>query len=176
MSDLRKLPHQLQERTAICRAVIETPKGSRNKVAYDPESGVFALKAILPAGLLFPFDFGFIPSTCGDDGDPLDILLFMEPPAPVGCAVDVRVIGILHAKQTERGRTVQNDRVIGVVKESLEYAHLRELHDVSKRVRQQIEAFFVSYNQQRGKTFTIQHRGNAQAAVRAIRKATVRAR
>lgn len=58
--------------------VIETPKGNRNKFKYDPGLGLFRINKVLPAGAVFPFDFGFIPATMEDDGDPLDILLFKE--------------------------------------------------------------------------------------------------
>lgn len=61
--------------------VIETPKGSRNKYAYDPKEHIFELKKVLPAGMAFPYDFGFVPSTRGGDGDPLDVLVLMDEPA-----------------------------------------------------------------------------------------------
>lgn len=57
------------------RVVIETPKGSRNKFAFDPKEGVFELKKVLPAGMAFPYDFGFVPTTKADDGDPVDVLV-----------------------------------------------------------------------------------------------------
>ena len=71
MPDLSSLPHQLDAKKCTCRAVIETPKGSRNKFKYDQDSGLFMLGGLLPAGMMFPFDFGFVPSTLGEDGDPL---------------------------------------------------------------------------------------------------------
>lgn len=72
------------------------------------------LGGLLPEGMLFPFDFGFVPSTLGDDGDPLDIMVLMDAPAHVGCLIDVRIIGIIEAKQTEDGKTKSNDRLLGV--------------------------------------------------------------
>jgi inorganic pyrophosphatase len=66
------------------RAVIETPRGSRNKFRYDPECDCFELATALPEGMSFPFDFGFVPSTLGDDGDPLDLLVIMDAPVPSG--------------------------------------------------------------------------------------------
>ena len=62
----------------LCNVVIETPKGSRNKFDYDPELGLFRLGGVLPLGAVFPFDFGFVPSTLGGDGDPLDVLTLMD--------------------------------------------------------------------------------------------------
>src|SRR5215210_3886384 len=82
--------------------IIETPKGSRNKFNYDEELGLFKLGGVLPAGAVFPFDFGFVPSTVGGDGDPLDVLVLMDEPAFAGCLVAVQLIGVIEAEQTER--------------------------------------------------------------------------
>ena len=68
MADLTSLPLQLDAKQCVCRAIIETPKGCRNKFDYDPDSGLFMLGGLLPEGMMFPFDFGFIPSTLGEDG------------------------------------------------------------------------------------------------------------
>src|ERR1700681_831510 len=95
-------------------AVIETPKGSPNKYDYDPTCAAFRLVGVLPEGSAFPYDFGFIPSTLGEDGDPLDVLVFMDAPAHVGCLIEVRLIGIITAEQMEDGKTESNDRLLGV--------------------------------------------------------------
>lgn len=71
----------------LLRTVIETPKGSRNKYHYDPDFGCFVFGKALPEGMNFPFDFGFVPSTLGDDDDPLDILVLMDAPARMGSVV-----------------------------------------------------------------------------------------
>ena len=85
--------------------VIETPKGSRNKFAYDLELELYKLKGTLPLGANFPYDFGFVPSTLGSDGDPIDVLLLMEAPAFTGCLVEARLIGVIEVEQTEKGNT-----------------------------------------------------------------------
>src|ERR687888_2009595 len=79
------------------KVVIETPKGSRNKYAFDPELSVFELKKVLPAGMAFPYDFGFVPSTKADDGDPVDVL--MDEPAFPGCVLACRPIGVIEGEQ-----------------------------------------------------------------------------
>src|SRR5215210_6607135 len=94
--------------------IIETPKGSRNKFDFDEELGLFKLGGVLPAGAVFPFDFGFVPATRGGDGDPLDVLVLMDEPAFVGCLVPARLIGVIEAEQTEEGKTTRNDRLIAV--------------------------------------------------------------
>jgi Inorganic pyrophosphatase len=92
--------------------VIETPKGSPNKLTFEPRYGTFVLKGVLPAGAVFPFDFGFVPSTCADDGDPLDVLVLMDAPVYPGCIVPSRLIGVIEAEQTEEGETERNDRLL----------------------------------------------------------------
>lgn len=100
-------------KSTIIAAMIETPKGSNQKFDYDPEKNRFKLSKLLPAGMAFPFDFGMIPGTGGEDGDPLDIIVISEGSAFPGCLVDCRVIGALQAEQTERnGDKVRNDRFI----------------------------------------------------------------
>src|SRR5947209_380551 len=78
----------------LVRVVIETPKGSRNKFAFNEEERVFELKKVLPSGMVFPYDFGFLPSTKAEDGDPLDVLVLMDEPAFPGCVLACRVIGV----------------------------------------------------------------------------------
>ena len=102
MPDLSSLSPQLDPKKGTCRAIIETPKGCRNKFDYDPDSGLFMLAGLLPEGMMFPFDFGFIPSTLGEDGDPLDILVLMDAPAHVGCLIEIRLIGIIQAEHGRR--------------------------------------------------------------------------
>jgi inorganic pyrophosphatase len=155
MADLTALPNHLDSKTCLCSAIIETPKGSRNKFDYDPDSNLFKLGGLLPEGMMFPFDFGFIPSTLGDDGDPLDIMVLMDAPAHVGCLIDVRIIGVIKAKQTQNGKTETNDRLLGVAVHSYQHEGLNNIKDVSQTLLDQVEAFFVSYNKQRGKKFKI---------------------
>src|SRR5258707_2026050 len=145
MVDLSALSNQLDAKTRLCRAIIETPKGCRNKFDYDPDSNLFELGGLLPEGMMFPFDFGFIPSTLGEDGDPLDIMVLMDAPAHVGCLIDVRIIGIIEAEQSEDGKTESNDRLLGVAIHSYDHEDLESLSDLSKTFLDQLEAFFISY-------------------------------
>jgi inorganic pyrophosphatase len=133
--------------------VIETPKGCRNKYAFDFDLRNYRLKSVLPKGAVFPFDFGSIPGTTGDDGDPLDVLLLMDEPAFTGCVVEARVIGVIEAEQTENGKTERNDRLIAVAAESHTHASLETLLKLEPKLIEEIEHFFVSYNKARGKEF-----------------------
>src|SRR6201988_1257910 len=121
MADLTHLPHRLDPKSRVCQAIIETPKGSRNKFDYGPLSGLFMLGGLLPEGMMFPFDFGFVPSTLGEDGDPLDIMVLMDAPAHVGCLIEVRIIGVIQAEQREDGETKRNDRLLGAAVHSYDH-------------------------------------------------------
>jgi inorganic pyrophosphatase len=145
--------------------VVETPKGSHNKLKFDPERHAFRLSHVLPVGMSFPFDFGFLPETRGGDGDPLDVLVLMDAPCPTGCLVDVRLIGVLEVEQREQdGEVVRNDRLIAVATTSETHAATRELTDVAPALLAQIEAFFDQYNRLDGKDFRVVHRRGGRAA------------
>jgi inorganic pyrophosphatase len=166
MSDLTALPHGLDPEKGICRVIIETPKGRRTKFDYDPESGLFMLAGLLPQGMMFPFDFGFIPSTLGEDGDPLDMMVLMDAPAHVGCLIDARIIGIINAEQTENGKTARNDRLLGVAVHSYQHEHYRSITDVGQTILDQVEEFFVSYNKQRARQFKVIGTGGPEKAIK----------
>jgi inorganic pyrophosphatase len=145
--------------------VIETPKGSQNKLKFDDAAGRFRLSHVLPTGMAFPFDFGFIPDTRAGDGDPLDVLVLSDAPLPMGCLVDVRLIGVIEVEQREKtGELVRNDRLIGVAEASTTHARTRELSDVSPTLLDEIEAFFDQYNRLDGKGFRVLHRRGSSAA------------
>src|SRR6266850_1732939 len=169
MADLISLPHQLDAKKSVCRAIIETPKGCRNKFDYDPDSNLFMLGGLLPEGMMFPFDFGFIPSTLGEDGDPLDVLVLMDAPAHVGCLIEVRIIGVITAEQTEDGKTESNDRLLGVAVHSYDHKDLESINAVSKTLLDQLEEFFVSYNKQRGKKFKVTGTGGPKKAIKILK-------
>jgi inorganic pyrophosphatase len=134
--------------------VIDTPQGSRNKFEYDEELGLFKLSGVLPAGASFPFDFGFVPSTQGGDGDPLDVLVLMDEAAFVGCVVVARLIGVVEAEQTEEsGETVRNDRLIAVAEKARDHKEVRSLGQLSAHLLDEIEHFFISYNEMKGVEF-----------------------
>jgi len=153
----------------ILRAVIETPKGSRNKFDYDPKQKVFSLAKVLPQGLVFPFDFGFIPQTKGEDGDPLDVLVLLAEPVPAGCVVDCRLVGAILAIQREKnGKPVRNDRFIAVSLAADEFADFREPDDLPGKMLREIEEFFVTYNKLGGKTFKVLGVKGPKAALKMI--------
>jgi len=157
-------------------AIVDTPKGSRNKFEYDERLGMFKLGGALPVGAVFPFDFGYLPSTKGGDGDPLDILILMDDPAFVGCLVPAKLIGVIEAEQTEDQETTRNDRLIAVAAGSRNHTHVRFLGDLNNNLIHEIERFFVSYNETKGKKFEILGRFGPDRAVALIEIAVKRFR
>jgi len=136
------------------QVVIETPKGSRNKYSYDPDCDCLQLSTVLPEGMVFPYDFGFLPSTLGDDGDPLDILVLMEASVVPGCVVRTRVIGGIEAKQKEKGESwTKNDRLIAVATHAQTYQNAKNLSDLRPHLVDEIIEFFVDYNKLRNRKF-----------------------
>ena len=154
--------------------VIDTPRYSRNKYKLDKKSGMFMLSGVLAEGHSFPYDFGFIPGTKGEDGDELDVLVLMDQPAFVGCLLKCRLIGGIKAEQKEpKKKTERNDRLLAVASKSIEYEDISSYTDLTKKVLDQIEHFFISYNQVKGKTFTPTGRFGIAAASDIVRKASV---
>lgn len=142
------------EKTGDLNVIIETPKNCRNKYAYDDKLGIFVLKGVLTIGHSFPFDFGFVPQTKGGDGDPLDVLVLMDEPAFAGCLVPARLVGVIEAEQTERdGDTTRNDRLIAVSANAQNYRDIKSINDINENLIGEIEHFFVSYNEAKGKKF-----------------------
>lgn len=155
----------------LINVIIETPRGSRYKYSYDPDQEVFKLKKTLPLGSSFPFDFGFIPNTHAEDGDPIDVLVVMDEPAYPGILVACRLIGVLEAKQKERnGAETRNDRIVAVAERSVLYAEIKQLRDLSKTMEDQIARFFIHYNEQAGKEFTPLRWSDAAAAHELIKQ------
>lgn len=149
--------------------IVDTPKGNRNKFSWDEEKGLFKLAGVLPLGASFPYDFGFIPGTRGQDGDALDVLILMDEPAFVGCLVRCRLLGGIEAKQTEKGTTVRNDRLIAVAAQSRLHAHLKTLSDIPARILEEVEHFFISYNEAKGKKFKPRGRYGATRARKIVK-------
>jgi inorganic pyrophosphatase len=135
--------------------VVETPKGKRNKFAFDEDLDVFRLKKVLPAGEAFPYDFGFVPGTRADDGDPIDVMLLMDESAYPGCLVEARLVGVIEAEQEVEGETVRNDRLVAVAEEAHDYHHIKTMADIDKSLLKELEHFFVSYNEARGIKFRL---------------------
>ncbi len=156
----------------LIRVVIETPKGSRNKIDYDPELKAFVLAKTLPEGMVFPYDFGFIPQTLGEDGDPLDALVLMPETLGPGCLVHCRLLGVIEATQSApKGRKIRNDRYLGVSDAAAEFRNLKKPDDLPGGMLDQLEKFFINYNALEGRTFRLRGVAGPKGALKAIRRA-----
>jgi inorganic pyrophosphatase len=150
--------------SALIQVVIETPKGSRNKYAFNVEQRIFELKRVLPAGMEFPYDFGFVPSTIADDGDPVDVLVLMDEPAFPGCLLKCRPVGIIEGEQGKKKKAQRNDRIVAVEQDNHSYAHVKHVKDLGKTFVLELEEFFVNYHQLSGKKYRVLNvRGPAEA-------------
>lgn len=145
--------------------VVETPKGSRNKYKYDPAQGVMRLGATLGEGLAFPFDFGFFPSTRGEDGDPLDVLLFLDAGVPPGCVATARLIGVLEVEQKQKRKPWQrNDRFFAVATHAHSHLAVKRLADLPEQLVPEVESFFVHYAGLNGKELRVIRRSGPKRA------------
>lgn len=168
------IPAFIDEKNCEVNVVIETPRGSRVKYAWKSEHELFVHRRLLPLGMTFPYDFGFIPSTVAEDGDPLDILVLLEESLAVGTLVEARLIGVIEAEQTEpsgqngkkesKPQTKRNDRLLAIGKLSKDYAGIGDPRKMRPDTIDQIQAFFQQYNKLEGKKFKpIGVRGPKQA-------------
>ena len=143
MPDLLKLPTRNAD--GDVHVVVETPRGSAAKLEYDPELHVFTLSKALILGLTYPYDWGFIPSTKGEDGDPIDVLVLHDAATAPGLVLKCKIIGVLEVLQSERGKQgIRNDRLIAVPRHSHREKADKDARDLPKQVRQEIEKFFVA--------------------------------
>jgi inorganic pyrophosphatase len=157
--------------SGLVNVVIDTPRNSRAKFKYDEKTGLFRLGKLLPLGARFPFDFGFVPSTHGEDGDALDVLVLLDEPVPVGCVLTVLLIGVLEAEQTDKeGKTIRNDRLIGVVQAPYNPPEHRSLDELSEQCLAELEHFFIAYNEMEGRRYRPIGRGGPEAARKLLKK------
>ena len=155
----------------LLNVIVETPKGSRNKLAWDENYEMYKMKGVLPAGMAFPFDFGFIPGTKGEDGDPVDILVLMDEPTYPGTLVDARLIGAIEAEQKEADKTERNDRLIAIADVSRNHKGIDHIDQLSPNLIHEIEHFFTSYNVAKGKEFKVLGRVGPEQARSLIEEA-----
>jgi inorganic pyrophosphatase len=148
--------------------VVETPRGSAEKYSYEQESGLFRLKKILPAGMCFPYDFGFIPGTKGEDGDPLDSLVISEFKSFPGCLIECRVIGAMLAEESSKEGKLRNDRFFLVADESKVFKQLDSIKDLPEKWVNELMEFFVLYNRSEKKDFKMLELIKSKEAIKII--------
>jgi inorganic pyrophosphatase len=151
MGDLQKLP--LRNKDGDVHVVVETPRGAAAKLEFDPGLQAFTLSKSLILGLSYPYDWGFVPSTKGEDGDPLDVLVLHDAATSPGLVLKCKIIGVLEVLQKEAGeRPIRNDRLIAVPRDSHREKSEDNARDLPKQVREEIEKFFVATDELEDKT------------------------
>lgn len=165
---------RFDKKKEFLRVVIETPKGSRNKFKYDPELGAYRLNSVLPEGMVFPYDFGFVPCTKAQDGDPVDVLLLMDIPAFPGIVVESRIVAVIEAEQSEDGKKLRNDRIVAVAKDSRVHSDIKKPGDLNENMMNEVGRFFTNYNKEHGKGFKVLGLKGAGAARKLIKKSATK--
>jgi len=155
-------------KSGTLNVVIDTPKGCRSKFAFDMKRKAYVLKSVLPHGTVFPFDFGSIPGTVAEDGDPLDALVLLDEPAFCGCLIESRLVGVIEAEQSEDGKTERNDRLIAVAIQSRGHREVKNLSVLGDAFVKDLEKFFETYQKLEGKEFRILGRKDAKEAERSM--------
>lgn len=131
----------------VINAIIEIPKGSRNKYEYDKDMEAFTLDRVLYSSVVYPADYGFIPQTIYDDGDPMDIMVLMEQPSFPGCVIVSRPIGIMG--MIDGGD--KDYKILAVPVDDPKFKDIHNISDVPAHLLDEIEEFFLTYKNLEGK-------------------------
>jgi inorganic pyrophosphatase len=167
MPRLDKLP---TFRDGKVHVVVEASRGMTAKCKYDPKRRLFVLGKPLPHGLVYPYDWGFIPGTRADDGDPLDALIVHDAACPVGCLVECNPIAILELEQKKDGeKGERNDRILLIP--DCDKAVKKEV--LTARLKRELEQFFQATTLGSGKTISMLGWKKANVALRAIKRSQI---
>jgi inorganic pyrophosphatase len=162
------IPSYSDEKEGVVNAVIETPALTRHKFAFEPNYGLMLLKHTLALGLRWPYDYGFIPQTLADDGDPEDILVLNDEPTFSGCMLEVRVLGVVRLAKND----VENDRIVGCPTRksgvSLTTDVFNDIDDLPKELLAGIERFLVEYSATEGNKIDLKSVGSRKKALKLI--------
>ncbi|HMF76687.1 MAG TPA: inorganic diphosphatase [Bryobacteraceae bacterium] len=148
----------------IVRAIIEIPKNSVNKYEYDGELGLFRLDRALYSPMHYPGDYGFIPGTLAEDGDPLDIMVLVDEASFTGCLMEARPVGVLHMVDSN-----ENDqKILGVPNRNPRFDSIHTIDQVYPHIRREIEYFFSIYKELQGAQTKMQGWGGPREARKII--------
>lgn len=137
--DLSLIP--AQPKPGLVNVLIEIPGGSKNKYEFDKDLNAFALDRVLFASVKYPYDYGFIPNTLADDGDPLDGMVIMDEPTFPGCIITARPLGML--EMIDGGD--RDEKILCVPEEDPRYSHVKSLQDIAPHRLEEIAEFFRTY-------------------------------
>ena len=150
---------------SVVNAIVEIPKGQRNKFEVDKKTGLIRLDRYLFSSSHYPGDYGFIPQTLAEDGDPLDILVMVNDPTFSGCLIEARVIGLFRMKD----RGVNDFKVLGVPNTDPLFAEYQNLRDAPSHFLREVEHFFATYKQLEGITIETMGWATAQDAIAEVK-------
>jgi inorganic pyrophosphatase len=157
----------------VFHVIVEAPRGSTLKLKYEPRWEAMSVSRPLPAGVTFPFDWGFVPSTKASDGDPLDALLLWDVPSFPGVVIPCRAIGVLQVDQNrrkdDRSERIRNDRVLAIPVDARREHGLTDVTSLPARLRQELETFTIAATTLEGKDVRIVGWGNAIVALQLVR-------
>ncbi len=142
----RDIPIQSDEAKGTIHAIIEIPRYSRNKYEYDHHMGVFTLSRVIYSPIIYPGDYGFIPQTMYDDGDPLDILVLTTEPTFAGCVIPVLPIGIFSMLDKDEA----DDKILAVPAGDPHYRDVTEIDHIAAHYLDEIQHFFSVYKDLEG--------------------------
>ncbi|MHA7985273.1 inorganic diphosphatase [Rathayibacter sp. CAU 1779] len=152
-------------------AIIEIPRGSRNKYEVDHETGRVYLDRVLYTNFSYPTDYGFFENTLGEDGDPLDVLVLLDYPLFPGVGVKVRPVGVLHMSDEAGG----DDKIIAVQYKDPRWSHIQDVDDIAEYTKKEIQHFFEHYKDlEPGKWVKVDAWGSAADADRLVQEAIAR--
>jgi inorganic pyrophosphatase len=150
----------------VIKVVIEIPRGSRNKYEFDFSSGTIRLDRVLFSSIHYPTEYGFIPGTRGEDGDPLDVLVVIEEPTFPGCHMEVKPIGVLHMRD-EKG---MDEKILAVPVADPRFNDIKAMSDLPQHLLLEIENFFKTYKMLEGKETVIEGWSDIKDARRTLKK------
>jgi len=167
-TQLQLIPTFADKENGTINMIVETPRNTRHKFAFEPKFGVFRLHQTIAEGLEWPYDFGFVPQTLGDDGDPLDVLFLCDEPTFSGCLVEARVLGLIRLEKNK----VRNDRIVsaamrmdGIAQSTDRFS---KIDDLPKAQLESICRFLVEYSADQGNTIEYKGIDTRKKALRAI--------
>jgi len=149
----------------VIYAVVEIPKGSRNKYEYDKDMEAFALDRVLYSPFHYPAEYGIIPKTLWDDGDPMDILVMMDEATFPGCIIETRPIGVM--RMLDGGES--DDKILGVPVNDPRFSDIKDISQVPEQFLKEVEHFFTEYKRLEGKETKDLGWENAEKAFESIK-------
>ena len=162
----------------IFHVVVESPRGSALKLKHNIEWDVMSVARPLPVGVMFPYDWGFVPSTEAADGDPLDAMLLWDVASYPGVVIPCRAVGVLQVEQNRQrddsSRRIRNDRIMAVPAEARREREINEVTHLPARVRQEVEQFTLAATALEGKQVSVLGWGDAAAALQLVRETSRR--